>query len=56
MAKDEHRITLLKADEVESYGVSRDPKADGYCSQCWKPVSKIGGRWKHRAPVAGRGI
>lgn len=51
MASDDHKVVLLKPAEVEAYGVSRDPKADGYCRECWLPVKRIGNRLQHRAPV-----
>lgn len=51
MASDDHKITLLKPAEAEAYGVSKDPKADGYCAECWRPVQRTGRTLKHRAHV-----
>lgn len=54
MATDDHKITLLKPAEVDAYGVSLDPKADGYCATCWMPVAKQSRGYRHRAPVVSR--
>lgn len=52
---DDHKITLLKPAEVEAYGVSQDPKADGYCAECWRPVRRKGRSYEHRAAVKAGG-
>jgi hypothetical protein len=51
---EDHKITLLKPEEVKAYGVTKDPKADGYCATCWLPVKRTGTKLSHRAPVASR--
>ena len=50
----DHPIKLLTEQEVYDYGVTKDPKADGYCATCWRPVRKAGRRLEHRAPVTTR--